>query len=138
MKEYTKTHTTDTALLNHIIKIKAAGGKYTVADKTVAYSFPEKPAPKEPSRAEKTAIVKKSGNIITFKRSWPTGNGDRVKQITVIRLALSRSSTSAKIEGRSYDTPWYDSLEDLLKAVNWGITGKNMKEYLLKGLVFKI
>jgi hypothetical protein len=72
------------------------------------------------TKEKKLKAIRKKGNIITFKKPfYPNGtiNGSR-KQIIVTGIKKDRSG-AIKIEGQWYDSDWYDSVEELLDAVNW-------------------
>lgn len=66
---------------------------------------------------KKIAAVKKKGNIITFKKQWAYGNGTAT-QIIVTGFKKTKSG-AVKIGGRFYDSPWYESIDKLLEAVDW-------------------
>ncbi|MFZ5552490.1 MAG: hypothetical protein ACOZCO_05185 [Bacteroidota bacterium] len=72
---------------------------------------------------EKIAVVKKKDNIITFKERWAYGNGSAT-QIIVQRLKKTKSG-AVKIEGRFYDSPWYESMKELLSAIDWDFMRRN-------------
>ncbi len=67
---------------------------------------------------KKVKAVRKKGNIITFKEKfYPRGTSDDgFKQILVTGFL---NNGSVKIEGKSYDTKWYDSIDSLIKDVDW-------------------
>ena len=68
--------------------------------------------------AKKEAILKKKGNIIIFKEVLePTDEGR--KSIAVQRFVKSRKTEAVKLEGSAYDTQWFESLQDLINAVDW-------------------
>jgi len=68
--------------------------------------------------AKKEAILKKKGNIIIFKEVLePTDEGR--KSITVQRFVKSRKNGAVKLEGSAYDTQWFESMQDLINAVDW-------------------
>jgi hypothetical protein len=68
--------------------------------------------------AKKEAILKKKGNIIIFKEVLePTDEGR--KSISVQGFVKSRKTGAVKIEGSAYDTQWFDSMQDLINAVDW-------------------
>lgn len=69
------------------------------------------------SKAKRVAAVKKKGNIITFKERFAYGNGN-ARQIIVMGFKKTKSG-AVKIIGRYYDSPWYDNIDQLLKAVDW-------------------
>lgn len=69
---------------------------------------------------KKMKAIKKKGNIITFK--WPfhprgTANKNHT-QIIVTGIRKERSG-AIKIEGRGYDSDWYDNTNDLFDAIDW-------------------
>ena len=68
--------------------------------------------------AKKEAILKKKGNIIIFKEVLePTDEGR--KSIAVQRFVKSRKTGAVKLEGSAYDTQWFESMQDLINAVDW-------------------
>lgn len=68
--------------------------------------------------AKKEAILRKKGNIIIFKEVLePTDEGR--KSIAVQGFVKSRKTGAVKIEGSAYDTQWFDSMQDLINAVDW-------------------
>jgi hypothetical protein len=68
--------------------------------------------------AKKEAILKKKGNIIIFKEVLePTDEGR--KSIAVQRFVKSRKTEAVKLEGSAYDTQWFESMQDLINAVDW-------------------
>jgi len=68
--------------------------------------------------AKKESILKVKGNLINFKELLePTDDGN--KSIIVQNFVKSKKSGSVKIEGRSYDTQWFESMQDLINAVDW-------------------
>jgi hypothetical protein len=63
--------------------------------------------------------LRKKGNIITFKVPFMWKEAS-YHQIDVIRFKLEKSG-ACKIEGYTRDTPWFDSLNKLIEAVDWDI-----------------
>lgn len=120
---YRKTHQSQAALDNHLARIKRRGGTASVQRMTIYYSFPDK-KPKTAKRklydtdAKKMAFVKKSGNLVTFKKDF-RWNGRDYGQIMV--SGFQKQKGSVKIIGFGRDTPWYDSMDDLLKAIDWDL-----------------
>jgi hypothetical protein len=68
------------------------------------------------TKAKQIAFVKKKGNIITFKKkfSW---KGEKFRQILV--TGFEKSGTSVKVIGFTRDTAWYNSMDELLEAIDW-------------------
>ena len=123
MKTYTKTHSNKTALKNHLSKIKKRGGLCSVKGMTVKYHFSginglEK---KYDTKAKRIAFVKTKGNIVTFKKPFRWKDRD-FEQILV--HGIEKSKGSIKIVGFTRDSPWYKSMDELLKAIDW----KQMEE----------
>jgi len=83
------------------------------------YSFYAKGGELYNTKDKKAKAVKKKGNIITFKKKfYPRGTSDTgFKQILV--TGFSKQRGSVKIEGQAYDTKWYDSIDSLIKDVDW-------------------
>jgi hypothetical protein len=67
---------------------------------------------------QKIKTLKKRGNIITFKEpfSW---KGEKFMHIMV--QEIEKEKGSVKIIGFSRDTRWYDTMKDLINAVNWDL-----------------
>ena len=70
---------------------------------------------------KKIAFVKKKGNIVTFKEIfYPRGTANQgFRQILVTGFLKDRKDGAVKIEGRAYDSNWYNSMGELLAAVDW-------------------
>lgn len=120
MKKYSKTHSNKTAIKNHVFRIKQRGGICSINGLTVDYHFPNnKPKKKKYDTNEKRIkFVKKKGNIITFKKPF-RWKGEDFSQILV--TGFEKSKGSVKVIGSNRDTPWYDSMEDLIKAIDWDL-----------------
>jgi hypothetical protein len=120
MKAYEKTHSNKTAIKNHVFRIEQRGGVCSVNGLKVKYHFPEKKAKKKKydTDAKRIKFVKKKGNIITFKKPF-RWKGDDFSQILVTGFEKSRGSV--KVIGFGRDTPWYDSIEELIKAIDWDL-----------------
>ena len=71
------------------------------------------------TKEKKAKAVRKKGNIITFKEMfYPRGTANQgYTQIMV--TGFQKQSGSVKIEGRAYDSKWYNSMDDLIKDVDW-------------------
>ena len=69
----------------------------------------------EKSDDEKLKILRKKGNIITFKMPFYP-KGDNFKQIIV--TGFLKENNSVKIEGCAFDTPWL-TVSELIDAVDW-------------------
>lgn len=82
-------------------------------------------AKKYNTKDKRIKTLKKKGNIITFKEKfYPRGTSNQgFSQILI--TGVSKQKGSIKLEGRAYDTPWYGSIEELIKAVDW----KTMESY---------
>ncbi len=68
---------------------------------------------------KKLAHIKKKGTIITFKEEFPTGKGDRTNQLVARGIEKERKTGGAKINGRDFDSPWFNSVEELIDAIDW-------------------
>ena len=68
------------------------------------------------TQEKKAKFVRKRGNIITFKQPF-NWMGESYTQIMVSYLEKSRGHV--KINGFGKDSPWYDSIDKLIDAVNW-------------------
>lgn len=64
--------------------------------------------------------IRKKRNIITFKEQfYPRGTSEQgYKQIMVMGVKKDRSG-AIKILGQSYDSNWYNSVDELINAVDW-------------------
>jgi hypothetical protein len=71
------------------------------------------------SKEKKLKAVRKKGNIITFKKKfYPFGtSGNPYSQIAV--KYIEKSQGHVKIVGHGIDSNWYDSMDDLLNAIDW-------------------
>ena len=70
------------------------------------------------TKEQKTKTLKRKGSIITFKEPF-WWNGERFIQIMV--QGIEKEKGSVKIIGFSRNTKWFDSMKDLIKAVNWNL-----------------
>lgn len=120
MKTYKKTHSNKTALKNHAYRIKQRGGVCTVKDMTVNYHFPNNKGKKKKydTNEKRIKFIKKKGNIITFKKPF-RWKGDDFKQILV--TGFEKSKGSVKVIGMARDTPWYSSMDELIKSIDWDL-----------------
>ncbi len=120
MKQYTKTHSNETALKNHVSKIKQRGGVCSINKLTVAYHFPNKKidTKKYNTKAKRVKTVKQKGNIITFKTPF-RWKGTEYSQILVHGFETQKGSV--KIIGFGRDTNWFNSMDELLNAINWDL-----------------
>ncbi len=80
---------------------------------------PHKQGPFYNTKQKKLDAVRTKGNIITFKdKFYPKGKANPGhRQIIVQRL--QKEKAGCKIIGEFYNSDWYDSLDDLLDAVDW-------------------
>jgi len=68
---------------------------------------------------KKAKAVRKKGNIITFKKKfYPRGTSD-TGYTQILVTGFEKQGGSVKIEGKSYDSKWYDSMDSLIKDVDW-------------------
>ena len=71
------------------------------------------------TKEKKAKAVRKKGNIITFKEKfYPRGTSD-TGHSQILVTGFSKQRGSVRIEGRAYDSKWYDSIDSLIKAVDW-------------------
>lgn len=69
---------------------------------------------------KKIKFVKKKGNIITFKEPFfPKGTLNESRTQIIVMGTRKEKSGAIKLEGRFYDSNWYNSMQDLLDAVDW-------------------
>jgi hypothetical protein len=88
------------------------------------------------TKEKKTKNVKKKGNLITFKIPF-NWKGNNHKQILVQRFEKSKSG-AVKIIGFVKDTQWFNSIADLLNAVDWDIMEQwHIEERRIKKLDYK-
>lgn len=118
MKIYKKTHRNKTAIKNHVFRIEQRGGVCSLNGMTVNYHFPENNGKKKKydTNEKKIKFIKKKGNIITFKKPFKW-KGEDFTQILI--AGFEKSKAHVKVIGFTRDTPWYDSMEDLIKAIDW-------------------
>lgn len=109
----------DIAVLDHIII--ARDEYYSFADEGNLSGFLEGKALSEKPKlydtiAKRIKVIKKKGNIITFKEpfSW---KGAVYTQILV--TGFKKQNGSVKIIGTNRDSNWYNSMNDLLNAIDW-------------------
>jgi hypothetical protein len=74
------------------------------------------PTTKYSTKAKRIKAVKKEGNIITFKTPF-NWHGTSYTQILV--TGFKRQKGSVKILGTNRDSNWYDSMDELLDAIDW-------------------
>ena len=76
---------------------------------------------------EKRAFIK-VGNILTFKNSLP---GFPIGQIAIAKIQRTKSGAIKIINPFGTESPWYQSEEDLIDAIDWEWMAENMitKEY---------
>lgn len=65
-------------------------------------------------------FVKKKGNLVTFKEKfYPNGTLNQgFNQVAVTGFKKDKSG-AVKIIGFGHDSLWYDSMNDLLEAIDW-------------------
>jgi len=126
MKIYKKKYKSKDEMEKDIQKIADKGGVWMVNGLELQFKFPTTVKDKFPNDKAKINHLKKKGNIITFFQKFATGNGDKKKQIVVKSLKVGKRSGMVKIEGRSYDTPWFDTMDDLIKSVDWRTMAKQI------------
>lgn len=65
-------------------------------------------------------FLRARGNIITFKEKfYPRGTANLCRlQIIVCSIEKARNG-SVKISGSFYDNNWYNSMEELIDAIDW-------------------
>lgn len=68
---------------------------------------------------KKAKFVRKKGNIITFKKEFFPRGTSEPGRTQVLVTGVEKSKGSVKLLGRAYDTPWYKSMDELIKAVDW-------------------
>ena len=120
MKNYIKKHSNETALKNHVSKIKQRGGVCSINKLTVTYHFPNKntDTKKYNTKAKKIKTVKKKGNIITFKTPF-RWKGTEYSQILVHGFETQKGFV--KIIGFGRDTNWFNSMDELINAIDWDL-----------------
>lgn len=127
MKIYKKKHTSKKALDIHIEKIANRGGQWKENGLELEYRFPlEELMKKYDSEKKQILVLKKKGNIITFKYPFPSGNDGLKKQILVTGFKTDRKTGAVKIIGRAYDSKWYKNINQMIDAVNWYWMAKNI------------
>ena len=69
------------------------------------------------SKEDKIKVINKK-SIITFKKPivW---KGEKLKQLKTVKLVTDKKSGRSMIQGTDADTPWFDSVEELLDIVDW-------------------
>ena len=74
---------------------------------------------------KRIATLKKKGNIITFKELfYPRGTSEKgFSQILVEGLEKNKGG-AVKIIGFTRDTKWFDTITDLIEAVDWDLMEK--------------
>lgn len=74
------------------------------------------------TRTKRIAFVKKKGSIVTFKEKfYPRGTLDKgYDQIAITRFKKVKSG-AIQLEGVGRDSRWYNSLDELIDAIDWGI-----------------
>ena len=70
------------------------------------------------TREKRIATLKKKGNIITFKDRF-FWKGESFSQILILDFETDKKSGAVKLVGFSRDTKWFNSVDDLLKAIDW-------------------
>ncbi len=88
------------------------GGEASATGKTTKYGTKEK----------REKFIRRRGNMITFKQPFYPGgtSGDSKTQIISGGIEKARKSASVKIIGQwGYDSPWYNSMDDLIDAIDW-------------------
>ena len=120
MKTYQKKHNNERDLKNHVEEIVQLGGLYSVNGKTVTYQLPNKKSkPKKyDTYSKRLKTVRKKGNIITFKKPFRWMGTDYLQ---ILSQGIRKQQGHFKIVGSSRDSDWYDSMEDLIEAVDWDL-----------------
>ena len=118
MKTHVKKHNNDTALKKHVEEIAQLGGLYSVNGKTVTYQLSgKKGKPKKYNTyAKRLKTVRKVGNIITFKKPFRWMG---TEYLQIISQGIRKQQGHFKIVGSNRDSDWYDSMEDLIEAIDW-------------------
>ena len=68
------------------------------------------------TKEKRAKFVRKRGNIVTFKKPF-NWKGEFFTQIMV--GYLEKSQGHVKINGFARDSNWYESIDDLLDAIDW-------------------
>lgn len=68
------------------------------------------------TKAKQIEVVKRKGMILTFKQPF-WWKGEQFKQIYT--EGLEKHKGAVKIIGFTRDTPWYESMDKLLDAIDW-------------------
>mgnify|MGYP001563009726 CR=1 FL=1 len=116
MEKYTKTHTSKKALQSHLAKIKARKGQYNINGNTITYWFGDTGLYN--TQQKRIDFASKKGNLLTFKTPI-TWKGESKKQIINYGLEKDRKAGAVKIIGFGYDSPWYNSMKELIDAMDW-------------------
>jgi len=77
------------------------------------------------TRKKRIQFLKEKGSIITFtKPFYPSETTSRSRTQIIVQKVKTPNSGSAKITGQFYKTPWFESLDELLDAIDWDIIEK--------------
>lgn len=81
------------------------------------------------NKNKKLNYLRKRGNIITFKKPIFGGN---ITQTISMGIEKDKKTGAIKLIGKHRDSPWFNSEDDLIKAVDWNYTDKSKKESISK------
>jgi len=107
--------------MNQSIDLIIASELVDMAESLIAMREPKEGKVKKlyDTKEKKVKAVRKKGNIITFKEKfYPRGTANE-GHTQIVVTGFKKQSSSVKIEGRDYDSNWYDSMDDLIKDVDW-------------------
>jgi hypothetical protein len=70
------------------------------------------------TKAKRIKFLKTPGSIVTFKKPFQSPRGP-VRQVIVKSLETDYFNRQVYIEGRNDDSPGFDDINDLEKAIDW-------------------
>ena len=77
------------------------------------------------TKDKRIQFLKEKGSIITFKKPfYPSETTSRSRTQIIVQEVNTHHSGGTKIMGLFYETPWFESLDDLLDAIDWDIIEK--------------
>ncbi len=76
--------------------------------------------PKYDTEEKRIKFVKKKGNLVTFKEKfYPNGTANQGFEQVLVTGFKKDKSGAVRIIGFGHDSLWYDSMDELLEAINF-------------------